>query len=76
MALDGPHHNVAFHQRLCAHPGARPAGTTCLPPCGLGEHFTPRSLAPGEEAMDRAQMAAAMHAHAGAARASVGRAGR
>ena len=68
MVLDGPHHNVAFHQWLCAHPEFA-AGN--LSTRFLEEHFTPQSLAPSEEAMDVAVMAAAMHAHAESLRVAV-----
>ncbi len=68
LVLDGPHHNVAFHKWLCAHPEFA-AGH--LSTRFLEEHFTSQSLAPTEEAADVAVMAAALHAHEESKRVAV-----
>jgi len=57
--LEGPHHNLAFHRWLAAHP-AFAAGD--MSTRFIDEHFTPGALAPDAAAGDVAIMAAALHA--------------
>ncbi len=57
--LDGPHHNLAFHRWLVAHPEFV-AGR--LSTDFLDQHFSPSALAPAAEAAEVALLAAALHA--------------
>jgi len=66
--IEGPHHNIAFHQWLCAHPEFV-AGR--LSTRFIEEHFTPAALAPGPEAAEAALLAAALHAREEALRVAL-----
>jgi acetyl-CoA carboxylase biotin carboxylase subunit len=57
--IEGPHHNISFHQWLLAHPEFV-AGR--LSTRFIEEHFTPAALAPSPEAAEAAMLAAALHA--------------
>ena len=59
FVLEGPHHNLAFHRWLVAHPEFA-AGR--LSTRFLEEHFAPGALAPPESATEVALIAAALHA--------------
>jgi len=59
FVLEGPHHNLAFHRWLLAHPEFV-AGR--LSTRFIDDHFRPEALTPGGPAAEVALIAAALHA--------------
>jgi len=69
FALEGPHHNLAFHAWLALHPEFA-AGR--LSTRFLEEHWRPEHMRPGPEAANAALLAAALHERAERLRVQVG----